>query len=36
MSSFSKSINDDPYGVMFLGRVRKTDNEIRTNVFPLP
>jgi hypothetical protein len=36
MSSLSKSINDYPYGVMFLGRVRKTDNEIHTNVFPLP
>jgi hypothetical protein len=36
MSSFSKSINDYPYRVMFLGRVRKTDNEIHTNIFPFP
>jgi hypothetical protein len=30
ISRFSKSINNYPYGVMFLGRVRKTDNEIHT------
>jgi hypothetical protein len=35
MSSFSKSINDYPYGVMLSGHVRKTNNEIHTNVFPL-
>jgi hypothetical protein len=36
VSGFSKSFNDHPYGIMFLGCVGKTDNEIHTNVFPLP
>jgi hypothetical protein len=36
MSCFSKSIDNYPYGVMFLGGVRKTNNEIHTNVFPFP
>jgi hypothetical protein len=36
MSNFSKSINDYPYGVMFLGCVGKTDNEIHTNVLAFP
>jgi hypothetical protein len=36
MSSFGQSINDYPYGVMFLEFVGKTHYKIHTNVFPLP
>jgi hypothetical protein len=36
MSCFCESINDYLDGIMLLGRVGKTDNEIHTNVFPFP
>jgi hypothetical protein len=36
VSSFGKSINDYPNGVMFLRCVGKTNDKIHTNVFPLP
>jgi hypothetical protein len=36
MNGFGKSINNYPYGVMFLRCVGKANDEIHIDVFPLP
>jgi hypothetical protein len=36
VGSFGESINDYPNGIMLLRCLGKTNNEIHTNVFPLP
>nr|GFC37225.1 hypothetical protein [Tanacetum cinerariifolium] len=35
-TSFSKSVNDRPYGIVTLGRFRNLCNKIHSNVVPLP
>jgi hypothetical protein len=36
MSHFGESVNNHPYGIIPLGRPRKTKNEVHLNNIPLP